>query len=487
MCYLWNPQLLLAHVVADALIATAYFSIPAFLIWLVRKRHDLPFSWIFVLFALFIVGCGTTHLMSIWVIWHPDYWLEAGIKWVTAAASIATAFALVPLAPKVLSLQSRAQAIEALHESENRNRMFLQSLPQMVWTADAQGSIDWYNDRWYDYTGQTPQEALGWGWRAVHHPDDIAKVMERWPHSIATGQPFEMEFRLRGKDGIFRWFLTRGLPQRRDGAVVRWYGSCTNVDAQRRELERSSQIARTLQEAFLADALPQNEHVRFDSLYRSAESDALVGGDWYDAFALADGRILISCGDVAGHGIDAAMLAVRFRQGIALLGIEHPDPADIVARLNRAAIARDDGIATAVVALYDTVENSLTYAIAGHPPPVLAFRSGERRFLETGGLPLGVTIDATWTSRTVALAPAATVVFYTDGITESARDVLGGEQKLLEAAKRISGKDYGPHPASAINDYVFAGSSPADDVAILVLQGGERAYAPSQSAGGAVA
>jgi PAS domain S-box-containing protein len=487
MCYLWNPQLLFAQVVADALIALAYFSIPAFLIWLVRKRRDLPFSWIFVLFATFIVSCGMTHIMSIWVIWHPDYWLEASIKWVTAAASIATAIVLVPLAPKVLSLQSREQAIEALRESETHNRLFLQSLPQMVWTADAKGSIDWYSDRWYEYTGQTPEEALGWGWREAHHPEDIVEVMKRWPHSLATGEPFEMEFRLRGKDGVFRWFLTRSSPERRKGRVVRWYGSCTNVDAQKRELERSSQIARTLQEAFLADALPQNEQVRFDSLYRSAESDALVGGDWYDAFALADGRILISCGDVSGHGIDAAMLAVRFRQGIAVLGIEQPDPADILARLNRTAIVRDDGIATAVVAVYDPAENSLTYAIAGHPPPVLAFRSGERRFLETGGLALGVTIDATWTSRVVALAPAATVVFYTDGITEFKRDVLGGERKLLEAAKRISGQKPEQHPARAIEDYVFKGSAPADDVAILVLQCGDGANAAAESAHGAVA
>jgi PAS domain S-box-containing protein len=487
MCYLWNTRLLFANVVADALIALAYLSIPATLLWLVRKGRNLPFSGVFVLFATFIVSCGMTHILSIWVIWHPDYWFEAAIKWVTVAASIATAVALAPLAPRVLSLQSREQAIEALRESETHNRLFLQSLPQMVWTADAKGSIDWYSDRWFEYTGQTQEEALGWGWRDVHHPEDIVEVMKRWPHSLATGQPFEMEFRLRGKDGTFRWFLTRSLPERRRGRAVRWYGSCTNIDAQKRESERSSQIARTLQEAFLADALPQNEHVRFDSLYRSAESDALVGGDWYDAFALSDGRILISCGDVSGHGIDAAMLAVRFRQGIAVLGIEQPEPAEVLARLNRTAIVRDDGIATAVVALYDPADNSLTYAIAGHPPPVLAFRLGELRFLETGGLPLGVTIDATWTSRVIALAPAATVVFYTDGITEFGRDVVAGEQKLLDAAKRISGEKLQQHPARAIDDYVFAGSSSADDVAILVLQCSDRAHAPAGSAQRAVA
>ncbi len=72
MCYLWDQRLLIAQISADLLIALSYFSIPAVLIWLVRQRRDLQFSWIFVLFAVFILSCGTTHLVSIWVIWHPD-------------------------------------------------------------------------------------------------------------------------------------------------------------------------------------------------------------------------------------------------------------------------------------------------------------------------------------------------------------------------------------------------------------------------------
>lgn len=108
MCYLWQPGILGLHVVADALITLAYFSIPFTLIFFVRRRKDLQFHWMFVCFAVFIVACGTTHLMEIWVIWHPTYWLSGGIKAITAAASVPTAILLVRLIPQALQLPSPA-------------------------------------------------------------------------------------------------------------------------------------------------------------------------------------------------------------------------------------------------------------------------------------------------------------------------------------------------------------------------------------------
>lgn len=87
-CYLWNMPLVWLHVISDSLIALAYFAIPAVLLWFVRKRRDLPFSWMFVLFGVFIVACGSTHLMEVWNLWHADYWLAGAIKAITAAASV---------------------------------------------------------------------------------------------------------------------------------------------------------------------------------------------------------------------------------------------------------------------------------------------------------------------------------------------------------------------------------------------------------------
>lgn len=103
-CYLWNPRIVWLHVISDSLIALSYYCIPIALIYLVRKRRDLPFNWIFWVFGLFILGCGTTHLMEVWTVWHGSYVLSGLVKAFTAAISVVTAIMLVPLLPKVVAL-----------------------------------------------------------------------------------------------------------------------------------------------------------------------------------------------------------------------------------------------------------------------------------------------------------------------------------------------------------------------------------------------
>lgn len=105
-CYLWEPDLVWLHVIADGVIAAAYYAIPFGLIWFVRRRRDVPFDWMFGMFALFILACGTTHLMSIWTLWSPHYWASGFVKVVTAGASIGTAIMLVPLLPRAIALPS---------------------------------------------------------------------------------------------------------------------------------------------------------------------------------------------------------------------------------------------------------------------------------------------------------------------------------------------------------------------------------------------
>lgn len=112
-CYLWKPSLVWLHLVSDSLIAFAYYSIPLTLFYFVRKRQDLPFSWIFLLFATFIVSCGTTHILEIWTLWYPTYWLSGGVKAITAIVSLLTAYMLVPLVPQALALPSPTQLEQA--------------------------------------------------------------------------------------------------------------------------------------------------------------------------------------------------------------------------------------------------------------------------------------------------------------------------------------------------------------------------------------
>ncbi len=117
-CYLWQPGLLGLHLVSDSLITLAYYSIPVGLVWFVRRRRDVPFDWMFWLFAAFIAGCGTTHLMEIWTLWHPDYWLSGAVKAGTAVASIGTAVMMVPLLPRAVRLPSPEQLAAANRELE---------------------------------------------------------------------------------------------------------------------------------------------------------------------------------------------------------------------------------------------------------------------------------------------------------------------------------------------------------------------------------
>src|SRR6202790_3992075 len=108
-CYLWRPELVWLHAVSDSTITLAYYLIPFALVYFVRKRRDLPFHWVFIMFGLFIFGCGTTHLMEVWTLWHGTYRLAGVIKALTAAASVATGIVLVPLIPRALAPPSPAQ------------------------------------------------------------------------------------------------------------------------------------------------------------------------------------------------------------------------------------------------------------------------------------------------------------------------------------------------------------------------------------------
>ncbi|MFN7927378.1 MAG: PAS domain-containing protein [Blastocatellia bacterium] len=130
----------------------------------------------------------------------------------------------------VQEITERKRAEAALRESEESFRTLANNISQFAWMADATGSIFWYNQRWFDYTGTTPAEMQGWGWQQVHHPDHIARVVTRLRRSITTGEPWEDTFPLRGADGQYRWFLSRALPIHDEaGRVVRWFGTNTDI------------------------------------------------------------------------------------------------------------------------------------------------------------------------------------------------------------------------------------------------------------------
>ncbi len=117
---------------------------------------------------------------------------------------------------------------------------------QLAWMANPDGWIFWYNRRWYEYTGSTPEQMEGWGWQSVHDQNQLESVMAKWVESIETGEPFDMTFPLKGADGEVRPFLPRVMPFRDEhGAIQLWFGTNTDVSDQRRmSLEREALLER---------------------------------------------------------------------------------------------------------------------------------------------------------------------------------------------------------------------------------------------------
>ena len=133
-------------------------------------------------------------------------------------------------------ITSLKRAESELRESQKQITAFADSIPALAWMADSEGYLFWYNRRWYEYTGTTPEQMEGWGWQSTHDPAILPSVIERWTKSIRTGEPFEMTFPLKRADDEFRTFLVRATPVRNErGEVIRWFGTCTEID----ELERT--------------------------------------------------------------------------------------------------------------------------------------------------------------------------------------------------------------------------------------------------------
>ena len=140
-------------------------------------------------------------------------------------------------------------------------RALAETIPTLCWIADADGFIVWYNRRWYEFTGTTPSEMEGWGWQSVHDPIELPRVLAVWRGSIASGEPFEMVFPLRAKDGTFRPFLTRIMPTRDEaGTVTAWYGVNTDISEQR--IAEAELRDRKLAEAQLLQANVAAEEAR---------------------------------------------------------------------------------------------------------------------------------------------------------------------------------------------------------------------------------
>jgi PAS domain S-box-containing protein len=312
--------------------------------------------------------------------------------------------------------------------------------------------------------------------------DSLASVGEHEPsltdmlaRAERDGEPFLFEGRLTRPDGAHRDIRLAGRGERDvDGTLRALFGILHDITASK-DAERERAYSLRFQRAVLPLRLPQLQGCTFDAVYAPGLSELRVGGDWYDAAQLADGRVLVSIGDVCGSGLEAAVVVGVVRQimrGVAQL---QADPVMILDAADRALrLEYPDVYVSAWVGVIDFVERTVSYASAGHPPPLMVCRDGRMRELaDPTSMLIGLRAEYRGAINTVPIGSDETLVMYTDGLVEAQHDLLEGQRLLREAAARaIAGGS--AHPAQDIKDSVIP-TGAADDVAVLVVRIDSRA------------
>ncbi|HEV8353585.1 MAG TPA: SpoIIE family protein phosphatase [bacterium] len=234
--------------------------------------------------------------------------------------------------------------------------------------------------------------------------------------------------------------------------------------------DREHRIAETFQRAFLPPALPAVPGVDLSAAYTPGSLETEIGGDWYDAFRLPDGRLVVSVGDVAGKGLQAAVKMSQVREAIRATMFQASSPAEPLEVAHR-VLSLDDApqMTTAIVGVLDSAAKTFTYSSAGHAGPILASPLGDVASLPSMGIALGSPLWRAPQVRQVDLIPGSTLVLYTDGLVEHRHDIIAGEQALRDVVRAVVDEQV-DLPAQAIQDRVLAGGRHPDDIAVLVVQ-----------------
>jgi PAS domain S-box-containing protein len=263
-CYLWKPNLVTLHLTSDALTALSYYSIPLTLFYFVRQRVDLPYPRIFILFGGFIISCGTTHLMGIWTLWHPDYWLSGWIKLITAVVSFYTAIELVPLVPQALALKSptqleaanlklqqeiteRLKVEVALRQSKQRYRAIIEDQTELIARFQTDGTITFVNKAYCRYFEKSLEEVIYHSYQPRIFPEDQEKI-NQCLQSISLKYPVGMvEHRVIVENEV-RWmqWINRGIFN--DAGEIVEYQSVGRDISERQQAEKLKQKETLLKE-----------------------------------------------------------------------------------------------------------------------------------------------------------------------------------------------------------------------------------------------
>lgn len=253
-------------------------------------------------------------------------------------------------------------------------------------------------------------------------------------------------------------------------------GDSATIERLQLELAVKQTTVDALMQGFLACPFPVVEGLAFDVLYQPASELEKLGGDWYAIFTLPDGRIAFSIGDVCGRGIGAAVKMGQAKQAIfvaASLQINDPMPIPVLDQTNKVIFLNNHHVefTTAIYGLIDVAKRKVTYASAGHHPPILAKVGEPTRVLPNHGFPLGVELNLPdlIKEHEFIYEPGTLLVLYTDGLIEFNHNAEEGEARLLVAAREAVGTK-AQKPARFIAEHVLQSEQHyPDDVAVLTI------------------
>ena len=558
----------------------------------------------------------------------------AGRSFSVLAASVLLAVFMFKINDLLIRITGRNRALtertvvaeSEVARGELRYRSLANIVPQLIWTASADGVVDYVNDRWVAFTGLDLEDTATRGWRAALDHSAPVTMRDPWRESLRNGVALNGEFRFReGATGRRRWFLVNVTPLRDGGGIVRWIASCTDIDASKRIEEREVFLATAgdrlsasldlqatlatiadlvlgrmaswlrvdlvdddgrfvnalaisdstpettalvhlrgrrvesplenlfttaharrepvffddvallaggatvegtiaivvplssgdavlgaltlvhrdrpspdaddvalardfgrraaqaldharlyererltadvLQRAMLPQSMPSIGNVTFSASYSAASESRHVGGDFYDAFLLPDGRVALTIGDVTGHGLEAAVIMGEIRQSLRAAAFAYAGPSSILDRASRQLTASGRAVfATAVFGVLDTATGVFDYATAGHPSPIVYNGHAIIR-LASAGLPIGLRDDE-GVDFSVTLPPECTIVLFTDGLLEFTRDLDEGERRIERAVSELATEHAGDL-AHVLMERVLGSDTATDDIAIL--------------------
>ena len=240
---------------------------------------------------------------------------------------------------KVLDVTDRVEAEAAVRRNERLLHALADSMPQIVWAARPDGHLDYFNRRWFEYTGLTAEQTFGPnGWAPILHPDDLERTIATWDEAVRTGEPYQIDYRFRDhRTGDYRWHLGRALPVRDDsGAIVRWYGTCTDIHDQKKAVE-AAEAADQAKTRFLA-VLSHELRTPLTPVLLSVSAmldDPSLGGELRSTLEMARRNIALE-----SRLIDDLLDVTRIASGKFSM---HPEPADAHALIARVVeICRPD-------------------------------------------------------------------------------------------------------------------------------------------------